>query len=205
MNGKNRPAVKNQAFAFFIFLLCCAVFFADTGQGILAEKFHSPFDDSDRTSFSSVQNRVIGRYGEYRRSYKPGHLHAGVDLKGAYNETVFAIGFGQVYQIFREFPHKSVIVKHSLQDGAVLYSVYTHVEDIEVDAGDWVDENTVLARLFDQAELERAEFGTPNHLHFEIRTSMADGGRASYASMTQQGLNKFCVDPVKFFRENLEK
>jgi murein DD-endopeptidase MepM/ murein hydrolase activator NlpD len=205
MNGKNRPTNKNQAFAFFICLLCCAVFFAATGQGILAEKFYSPFDDSDRTSFSSVQNRLIGRYGEYRRSYKPGHLHAGVDLKGSYSETVFAIGRGQVYQIFREFPHKSVIVKHSLQDGDFLFSVYTHVEDIKVVAGDWVDEQTPLARLFNQYELEQADFGTPNHLHLEIRPDMTDAGYASYASMTKDELDKFCMDPMDFFRANLQK
>jgi murein DD-endopeptidase MepM/ murein hydrolase activator NlpD len=205
MNGKNRPTNKNQAFAFFICLLCCAVFFADTGQGILAEKFYSPFNDADRASISSVQNRLIGRYGEYRRSYKPGHLHAGVDLKGSYRETVFAIGPGQVYQIFREFPHKSVIVKHTLQEDEVLYSVYTHVEDIEVDVGDWVDQQTPLARLFNQYELEQADFGTPNHLHLEIRTDMTDAGQASYASMTKDELDKFCMDPMDFFRANLQK
>ena len=205
MNNSHSHSYKKHYLAFLFYLLCCLGFCVIHGEGITAIKFFSPLNDSNRTSFSSIQNRLISLYGEYRKSYKPGHLHAGVDLKGSYNETVFAIGTGHVYHIFREFPHKSVIVEHSLQDDAVLYSVYTHVEDIEVDVGDWVDERTPLARLFSEDELERANFGTPNHLHLEIRISIADEGRASYASMTRQELNKFCMDPIKFFKSNLEK
>lgn len=117
---------------------------------------------------------------------------------------VYAIGRGQVYMVFREFPHQTVIVKHFLPEDRLLFSVYTHVEDVKVDAGDWVDEQTPLARLFDEDELERANFGTPNHLHLEIRKSIQDGGRASYASMSRQELNEFCMDPMEFFKAELK-
>jgi len=200
----SQPIKKNRLQSLF-FLLCCFVFCSVAGKGSAEQEFHSPFNDSNRTSFSSIQNRLISLYGEYRKSYKPGHLHAGVDLKGSYNETVFAIGTGQVHLIFHEFPHQTVVVKHQRPDGNLLFSVYTHVEDIQVDVGEWVDERTPLARLFSEDELGRANFGTPNHLHLEIRISIADEGRASYASMTRQELNKFCMDPIKFFKSNLEK
>ncbi|MDH4217720.1 MAG: hypothetical protein OEY18_09630 [Candidatus Aminicenantes bacterium] len=61
----------------------------------ICKEFSSPFNDSYRKSLEPLEQRLIGAYGEYRKSYKPGHLHAGIDLKGAFNETVYAIGCGQ--------------------------------------------------------------------------------------------------------------
>lgn len=188
-----------------LFILICIVLCFIHGKGGTKQEFYSPFNDTDRKSIQSIKGRVVGSYGEYRESYKPGHLHAGIDLEGSFSETIYAIGSGQVHLIFREFPHQSVIVKHQLADGHYLYSVYTHVEQVKVNVGDWVDEQTPLARLFNQDELKRANFGTPNHLHFEIRKSIADDGRASYASMTREELDKYCMDPMDFFRFYLEK
>jgi murein DD-endopeptidase MepM/ murein hydrolase activator NlpD len=117
---------------------------------------------------------------------------------------VYAIGKGLVIRVFKRFPHKSIVIKHDLPDGKNIYSIYTHVEDIEVKIGDWIDGNTVLARLFNQKELEDSGFGTLNHLHLEIRKSFEDGGRASYASMTIEALNTYCLDPMIFFRTQLK-
>ncbi len=171
---------------------------------LICEGFLSPFLEPDRKSFAVLQNRIIAVYGEFRRSYRPGHHHAGIDLQGGFNETVYAIGCGRVFRIFRTSPHKTIIIKHYLPERKFLYSVYTHVEDIRVKTGDWVDENTALARLFNQTELENADFGTPNHLHLEVRKSFADRGRASYASMSMSQLNRFCMDPQIFFKAHLE-
>lgn len=171
---------------------------------LICEDFFSPYNEPDRKSFSTLQNRVIAVYGEFRRSYRAGHHHAGLDLEGRFNETVYAIGLGRIYRIFRTSPHKTIIIKHYLPERKFLYSVYTHVEDIRVKIGDWVDENTALARLFSQDELKSADFGTPNHLHLEIRKSFADRGRASYASMSIEELNRFCIDPQKFFKTRMK-
>jgi len=170
---------------------------------LICEEFFSPFPEPDRKNFRMLKNRIVGVYGEFRRSYRPGHHHAGLDLEGWFNETVYSIGRGRVVRIFRTSPHQTIIIKHYLPDEKFLYSVYTHVEGIRVKIGDWVDENTALARLFNQTELEAADFGTPNHLHLEIRKSFADRGRASYASMSMEELNRFCTDPEKFFRTHL--
>jgi murein DD-endopeptidase MepM/ murein hydrolase activator NlpD len=170
----------------------------------VCDEFFSPFLETDRKSLSLIKKRITGIYGEYRRSYKPGHFHAGLDLMGDFNEKVYTIGFGWIVQIFRQFPHRSVIVEHHLPDGRILYSMYVHVEDIQVQVGDWVDENTPLARLFNEEELDRADFGTLNHLHLEIRKTLADRGRASYASMSLAELNTACMDPFKFFKRHLE-
>jgi murein DD-endopeptidase MepM/ murein hydrolase activator NlpD len=168
----------------------------------ICNEFFSPFNGTDRKSLSLLKSRVTGIYGEYRRSYRPGHYHAGLDLQGGFEETVYPIGFGWVVRIFRQFPHKSIVVEHRLPDDSILYSMYVHIEDVQVRVGDWVDENTPLARLFNEEELEVADFGTPNHLHLEIRKTLADRGRASYSSMSMTELNKVCTDPLKFFREH---
>ena len=170
----------------------------------VSDRFFSPFKETDRQDIKQIERRITGDYGEYRRSYKPGHFHAGLDLRGNFNEKVYPIAFGWIVQIFRQFPHRSVVVEHHLPDGNILYSMCVHVEDIQVRVGDWVDENTPLARLFDEEELERADFGTPNHLHLEIRKTLADRGRASYASMSLAELNTACLDPLKFFKRQLE-
>jgi murein DD-endopeptidase MepM/ murein hydrolase activator NlpD len=170
----------------------------------ICDHFFSPFKETDKKDLDQIERRVTGVYGEYRRSYKPGHHHAGLDLKGNFNEIVYTIGFGWVVQIFRQFPHRSVVVEHHLPNGSILYSMYVHIEDIQVQVGDWVNENTPLARLFNKEELERADFGTPNHLHLEIRKTLADKGRASYASMSMAELNTACMDPLKFFKKHLK-
>jgi murein DD-endopeptidase MepM/ murein hydrolase activator NlpD len=174
-------------------------------DNLICKDFYSPFDEPNRKSLKALEHRLTGSYGEYRRSYKPGHLHAGIDLKGASDETIYAVGCGQIYLIFREFPHRSVVVKHLLPDGSLLYSVYTHVQDIRVQAGQRVSKDTPLARLFNKTELIQANFGTPNHLHLEIRKSFADRGRASYSSMTLEDLNTFCEDPLEFFKDHLKE
>jgi murein DD-endopeptidase MepM/ murein hydrolase activator NlpD len=172
-------------------------------DSLICHEFYSPFIESDRQSFLMIKKRVVGVYGEYRRSYKPGHHHAGLDLWGAFNESVYAIGYGWVVRVFRGFPHRSVIVEHHLPDGSILYSAYVHIEDIQVKVGDWVDESTPLGRVFSKNELQRANFNTPNHLHLEIRKSLADEGSVSYASMSMRVLNKVCLDPLKFFKNTM--
>lgn len=167
--------------------------------------FHSPFLDPDRKDFKLLRSRFISAYGDFRSSYQPGHLHAGIDLAGDFKERVFSIGRGRVVHIFRQFPHKTIVIQHYHPDGTSVYSVYTHVEEIDVEKGDWVDSDTPLARLLDREELEKADFGTPNHLHLEIRTSYEDEGSASYSSMTREELDRFCVDPLVFFEKHLHR
>jgi murein DD-endopeptidase MepM/ murein hydrolase activator NlpD len=180
------------------------VSFTDFGDpDFLCKDFFSPFGTTDRKNFSRLEERAIGFYGDFRRSYKPGHLHAGVDLEGDFKEQIFSIGRGRVLQVFYGFPHNSIIIQHYLPGGGSLFSVYTHVEEIQVEKGDWVDSKTQLARLFDQTELEQTNFGTPNHLHLEIRKSYRDEGKASFSCMSREELDTYCIDPLVFFKTQL--
>ncbi|MFC1529679.1 M23 family metallopeptidase [Gemmatimonadota bacterium] len=161
---------------------------------------YSPFQEQDRQSYDALQARIVGRYGDWRSSYVPGHLHAGVDLKGDYEEQVHAIGRGKVMNVSGRFPNRSVIITHQQADQTWSYAIYTHLEEITVKRGDLVDQNTVLGRLFTADELERSRFGTATHLHLEIRKDLRDNGRASYRSMTRADLDRHCLDPLPFFQ-----
>jgi len=158
----------------------------------------------DRTSdYNKLKERIIGRYGDYRKSNVPGHKHSGIDLEGKYNEPVYPIGDGTVTHIFRSFPHKTIYIRHNDSRGKPFYSAYVHVTDIKVRTGDRVTKDTVVARIFNEEELKSSNFGTPPHLHFEIRHNIDDNGTASYKSMNIDELNKYCIDPLIFFKKAL--
>ena len=161
---------------------------------------YSPFLDADRQNFKLLNRRIVGRYGDWRSSYMPGHLHAGIDMKGEFEEKVYAIGVGEVMGVYGRFPNRSVIVIHQPASAAWSYSQYFHLEDIKVRRGDRVDESTLLGRLFTEEELIRSDFGTDCHVHLEIRKNLLDNGRASTHSMTRADLNRHCLDPLEFFR-----
>jgi murein DD-endopeptidase MepM/ murein hydrolase activator NlpD len=163
-------------------------------------KYFSPLG-SDRTlGYKSLRHRLIGEYGDYRKSTVSGHKHSGIDIQGKFGETVYSIGKGRVTHIFRPFPHKTIYIQHDNGAGAPFYSVYIHIEDILVNVGDWVTENTPIARIFNRGELGAAKFYTPPHLHFEIRHNISDRGNATFKSMSIPELNKYCMDPLEFFK-----
>ncbi|HEX3048073.1 MAG TPA: M23 family metallopeptidase [Bacillota bacterium] len=166
-------------------------------------QFFSPFNEPNRARYQTIINRCISKYSDYRSSTIKGHKHAGIDLRGKFSESVYPIGYGEVYDILYSFPNLAIVIYHPLPNHSYIYSIYTHVVDIQVKIGAWIDQNTVIARLFDAEEKRKAEFQT-NHLHLEIRKSMEDNGRASYASMTMADLNRFCTDPREFLKKNLK-
>jgi hypothetical protein len=125
-------------------------------------------------------------------------------LKGDIKKNVYAIGNGKVMQVYRSFPHKTVVIKHYLANENSIYSSYTQVEDIKVDIKNWVNEDTPLARLFTKGELALSDFGTLNHVHLELRKSIKDGGRASWQSMMMDELNEYYQDPYQFFKQHFK-
>lgn len=167
----------------------------------ICKEFYTPFlSDKERTKYNSISNRLIDVYGAYRIR---GHKHAGIDLKGVYEEQVYSIGVGKVKEMLYSFPNNAVLIEHYLSDGTSIFSSYIHVAEVKVNVGDWVDEKTLIARLFNQEELKKAGFKN-NHLHIEIRKTIDDGGKASYSCKTVEELNKYFIDPQKFFKVQLE-
>ncbi len=189
----------------FIFLMPAFIFCDEPIENITnGHRYFVPLGNDRTTDYNKLKKRITGRYGDYRKSNVPGHRHSGIDLEGKFNEPVYSIGDGTVTHIFRKFPHKTVYILHDNSGGKPFYSAYIHVEDIKVRIGDRVTKDTVIARIFNEEELNASNFGTPPHLHFEIRLSIDDNGAASYNSMNISGLNKYCMDPSLFFEKTLK-
>ncbi len=166
-------------------------------------EYFVPLGNERITDYNKLSNRIIGKYGDNRNSIVQGHKHSGIDIQGNYSETVYPISIGIVTNIFRAFPHKTIYIRHNDIKGSPFYSVYIHVEDIQVNVGDLVEANTPIARIFNREELESSKFGTPPHLHFEIRHSITDKGDATFKSMSTSELDRYCIDPVMFFKKML--
>lgn len=167
------------------------------------EIVHSPLPDTERRSMAALQKRVTSSFGNHRASYVSGHKHAGIDLRLGYEQPVLAICPGRVVDMHLGFPHRTVVVEHTLADDTVRWSSYKHIIEEQVEIGQIVDEHTVVGRMFSEEEQERAPWRGV-HLHFELRTSIADHGTASWTSMSQEELEEYAMYPLDFFEEHLE-
>ena len=189
---------------FLIFLPIIVLFFPVycLADEILCTELYLPFVSfENRRSYYELCGRASDGFGAYRRR---GHKHAGLDIRADFNETVYAVGKGKVVKIFNAFPYKSVLLEHRLATGDVFYTVYIHIEDVLVSVGDRVDQNTPLARVFNQDEFKKSKF-IQNHLHFEIRKTIDDYRLLSIRCRTLEDLAIYFYDPMKFFQEYLEK
>jgi len=162
----------------------------------------TPFDEPHRTDRKTLEARLGSTFGDHRASFKAGHKHAGIDLTTTPGETVRAICPGKVVDMHLGFPHKTVVVEHLMADGTTRYSSYKHVTDVAVALGDRVLSETAIGRVFHAEEQKEAPWGV-NHLHFEMRHSIADQGSASWLSMSMEELETYALDPRSFFAQHL--
>lgn len=206
-NALIRGNVKTKIIVLFLLLLTNSVMsgmivYADSAVPFCTT-FFTPFQEKERDAYRTFLKRCSGSYGDYRKSDVPGHLHAGQDLMGKRAEQVYAVGVGRVAYRYWIFPNETVVLEHRLPNGETVYSVYTHIRDIQVKIGDPVNENTVIGRLFSAEEMKKARFSSV-HLHFEIRKIMDDFGRASHTSMSKKELDKYCIDPKIFLKKRMK-
>ena len=186
----------------YIFILLCLFFLAISH--VYAEKtkdIYLPVCINNRNDYQELITRSLDGFGAYRIA---GHKHAGLDIKGSYDESVYSIGIGVVKAIYGEYPYKTVLIEHQLENGEVIYSGYTHIEDIVVNENDRVTENTRIGRMFNKEEYIKSEF-YENHLHFEIRRTMERYKGISIKCFTLEELTEYFYDPRIFFRKNLKK
>ena len=195
--------LKSISTCLLILLIPLSLFASDISLSNNLEYF-VPLGNDRSIDYNKFKKRILDKYGSYRSSKVRGHKHAGIDIHGNFGETVYSIGEGTVINIFRNFPHKTIYIRHNENKEPPFYSVYIHVEDIKVNIGDVVTGNTPIARIFNKEELKLANFGTPPHLHFEIRHNIDDKGDATFKSMSISELNKYCIDPLIFFRKRLK-
>ncbi len=159
-----------------------------------------PFNSfGNRANYSDLKPKMLDGFGAYRIA---GHKHAGLDIKGEFNEPVYPIGLGMVREIYGAFPYTTVLIEHHLPSNEIVYSGYTHLENIEVTVDQIVTQNTKLGRLFSEEELKKANFYA-NHIHFEIRKTLERFQGISIKCFSQQDLNKYFYDPAIFLKTQM--
>jgi murein DD-endopeptidase MepM/ murein hydrolase activator NlpD len=154
---------------------------------------------NDRKDFKELSQRSLDGFGAYRRA---GHKHAGLDIYAHFSEKVLSIGKGKVKAIYGEFPYKTVIIEHETQNKKIVYSAYTHVEDIQVSIEQKVDVTTIIGRACSEEEFKKSEFYA-NHIHLEIRKSMERYKGISIRCYSLDDLHKYFYDPSAVFKNGL--
>jgi murein DD-endopeptidase MepM/ murein hydrolase activator NlpD len=177
--------------------------FIETEPESTVSSWKIPFEAPDRYKLSSIT--VISIFGAPRTSYLNGHIHSGADIIPAKTDNyiyVYPMADGVVCSIHLGHPHKTIVIKHKLSDGTIIYTSYKHLQEIYVENGTQVNQDTKLARLYTKTEAEN-QGGSYDHLHLEIRKSFEDYGCASWLTMTKLELNKYFHDPLDFMKKNL--
>jgi len=170
----------------------------------LAEKWIFPFDLPDRTDLKNIT--FISPYGAYRSTRVKGHKHSGIDIVPADRKNsldVYAVAKGVVCFINQEAPVKTVIVKHKLKDGTMIYSSYIHLKEIFTERGKMVDESTKIGVLYTKREAMKYG-GNFDHLHFEIKKRIDDYSCASWLCMSREELDRYFINPLEFLEEHLK-
>jgi murein DD-endopeptidase MepM/ murein hydrolase activator NlpD len=98
---------------------------------------------------------------------------------------------------------RTVVVKHKLADGKVMFTSYKHLKEVYVSQGQQVTEQTKLARLFTKQESKKYG-GDYHHLHLEIRKNFDDYGCASWLTMNRKQLDQRFYNPLIFLKTKLK-
>ncbi|MBN1899563.1 MAG: peptidoglycan DD-metalloendopeptidase family protein [Spirochaetes bacterium] len=166
-----------------------------------------PFKTKDRKDIKTID--IISTFGSPRLSYVKGHFHTGIDMipkKRNRDEYIYVypVADGSVCSIHLTHPHKTIVIKHRLKDGTILFTSYKHLFEIYPEKGDRVNVQTRLGRLYTREEALKLG-GRYDHLHLEIRKKFDDYGAASWTTMSRTNLNKRFYDPWKFIKEKLKQ
>lgn len=162
-----------------------------------------PFDVPNRYDFNSV--RVVSVFGDHRESYLKGHIHTATDLIPAKKSTftyIYPMAEGVVCSVHLGHPHKTIVIRHHLENGKIIYTSYKHLEEIYLSVGAQVTQKTKIARLYTREETKKYK-GNYDHLHLEIRKSFYDYGCASWLTMNTTDLNELFYNPMVFMKSNL--
>ena len=117
--------------------------------------------------------KVIGDFGNIRKSGKVAIQHLGVDLEATTGTPVFAINDG-VVKLSKELPNygKTIIIDH----GVGIFSLYLHLEEFKVSEGERVKRGEIIALSGNTG------YSISPHLHFSIK------------------INGISVDPLRFIK-----
>jgi len=180
-------------------------YYMDINPNQVADKWLLPFNVPDRQKISSI--KVISIFGDHRDSYYKGHIHTAIDINPATPKTklidVYAMANGVICSIHLGENQKTVVVKHKLRNGSMMFTSYKHLKEVYVKTGDFITPNTRLARLFTKEESKKYG-GDYHHLHLEIRKKFDDYGCASWLTMNKVQLDDRFYNPLVFLKTNLK-
>jgi len=199
--------------AFLIIFTCCLIVYLiifgihSTRQPI-ATIWKLPLNTSDRQDLTTVFLEADASFKALRAPFGPVklHYHTGIDLRNGnaeiVGEPVYAIAAGKVIAIEDAPPQRRITIEHTLPDGEKVWSVYIHIIDEQVKVGDWIDSETVLARLMTPTELQL--YGTEyNHVHLEIMKQMPIDAtdfqqRKTFTCYTEREVDEYFYNPEEF-------
>lgn len=180
-------------------------YYTDTAPNTVATNWYLPFDVANRKDIKQL--KVVSIFGDHRDSYLKGHIHTAIDINPAKPKDkligVYPMAKGIVCSVHLGENQRTVVLKHKLPDGKIIFSSYKHLKEVYVSNGQQVDENVKIARLFTPAESKKYG-GDYHHLHLEIRKSFDDYGCASWLTMNKTQLNQRFFNPLVFIKENLK-
>lgn len=180
------------------------IYYREVSPSQVVNKWALPFETVNRSDIKTIS--VVSVFGDKRLSYVRGHFHTGMDLvprkKNGEYTYVYGMAPGTVCSIHLSDPHQTVVVKHKLSSGEILFTSYKHLQDIYVQNGQQITPETKIGRLYTRKEaLEQG--GNYDHLHLEIRKKFDDYGVASWATLSEDDLKLRFEDPLKFMKRNI--
>lgn len=179
-------------------------YYIDTAPANVATAWFLPFHIANRKDIKQI--KVISIFGDHRNSYLKGHIHTAIDMNPAKPTDklipVYAMAKGIVCSIHLAENQRTVVIKHKLADGSLMFTSYKHLKEVYVMQGQQIDEHTKLARLFTVQESKKYG-GDYHHLHLEIRKTFDDYGCASWLTMDKVQLNQRFYNPLVFLKSKL--
>jgi murein DD-endopeptidase MepM/ murein hydrolase activator NlpD len=179
-------------------------YYTDADPNATADSWALPFDVANRKDIKQI--KVISIFGDHRDSYLKGHIHTAIDINPSKPKnklvSVYPMAKGIVCSVHLGENQQTVVIKHKLSDGKIIFTSYKHLKEVYVKNGQQVDQNTRIARLFTPAESKKYG-GDYHHLHLEIRKSFDDYGCASWLTMNKKQLDLRFYNPLSFIKEKL--
>ena len=201
--------------AFLIIFTCCLIIYliifgANSNDQPTATPWKLPLNTTDRQDWSTIFLESDAHFKALRAPFDSVklHYHTGIDLQkrtiGIPSEPVYAIAAGKVIAIEDSPPQRRITIEHLLPNIKKVWSVYIHIIDEQVNVGDSVDTETVIARLMNATEL--AYYGWDyNHVHLEIMKKppfhVAEFyQRKTFSCYSVEEVDKYFYNPEEFLK-----
>jgi murein DD-endopeptidase MepM/ murein hydrolase activator NlpD len=177
-------------------------YFVDGNPSMIADQWVLPFEASNRKDLASI--RIISIFGDHRDSFFKGHIHTAIDINPSKPNSklvsVYPMANGVVCSIHLGENQRTVVIKHKLKNGLIVFTTYKHLKEVYVKTGQQVNSSNKIARLFTKEESKKYG-GDYHHLHLEIRKKFDDYGCASWLTMNKTQLNDRYYNPQTFIKD----